>query len=190
MKYIALDAETGGIGKDKSLLTLYFGVYGENFELLDELDLLIKPNDGIYTVTAEALDINKINLVEHDKKAVTEKEAGTLLYEFLAKNSPFGEIKLIPVGHRVEFDIDFVVAKLLSKGSWEKFVSYRTQDTSVICQFMKAAKLLPEDLKGSLGSLTEYYGVAHEAKHTAKDDAQATMMVLKNMLRHVATRER
>ena len=92
-RFLAFDAETGGIGADKALLTLYFIVLNEKFEVLDELDLRIKPNDDIYHVTAEALEINKINLVEHDKVALTDKAAGQVLYPFLEKHSEKGKIK-------------------------------------------------------------------------------------------------
>ena len=97
MKYLVLDTETGGIGPDVSLLTVYLGVLDENLNLLDELELFLKPNDGIYKTTAEALGINKINLVEHEKKAVTYREGGTLLFQFLQKNS-FVFQYIVPAG--------------------------------------------------------------------------------------------
>ena len=85
-KYLALDCETGGF-EGTSLLSLYCGVYDESFTLLDELELFLRPKDHIYRVTAEALTINKINLIDHETKAIPYNEGGTLLYEFLKKNS-------------------------------------------------------------------------------------------------------
>lgn len=87
MKYLVLDTETGGIGPEVSLLSAYFRVLDENLNLLDELELFLKPNDGLYKVTAEALGINKIDLVEHEKKAITYREGGTKLFDFLQRNS-------------------------------------------------------------------------------------------------------
>lgn len=86
MKYLVTDVETGGF-EGTSLLSAYFGVLDENLNLLDELELFVRPDNRQYVVTAEALAINKINLIEHEKKAVTYKEAGTLLFNFLQKNS-------------------------------------------------------------------------------------------------------
>jgi len=96
--FLALDTETGGIGPDKSLLTLYavalddnlnpVAFSGDDFKVAGgilELDLKLKPDDGIYRVTGEALGINGINLSEHDKEAIPCKKAGTLLYEFLER---------------------------------------------------------------------------------------------------------
>jgi hypothetical protein len=70
MKFLALDCETGGIGLDKSLLTTYLAVYSFHrkemeFVIEDELYLYTKPNDGIYSYTAEALSINKIDLIQY-----------------------------------------------------------------------------------------------------------------------------
>lgn len=85
-KYLALDCETGGL-EGTSLLSLYCGVYDESFTLLDELELFLRPKDHIYHVTAEGLGINKIDLVEHEKKAIPYTEGGTLLYDFIEKHS-------------------------------------------------------------------------------------------------------
>lgn len=107
-RYIALDVETGGIGLDKSLLTAYFAVMDQNMTILDELYLHTKPDDGIYQVTADALRINGINLVDHESVAITYKEAGQKLYSFLSKHSAGGQYKMIPIGHNVAFDIKFL----------------------------------------------------------------------------------
>lgn len=181
-KYIAIDCETGGIGTDKSLLTAYFGVYDEAFQLRSDLYLHVKPNDGIYKVTAEALSINKINLVEHNQEAITEKEAGTRLYDFLYNANINGKDKLIPIGHNVAFDIKFLQEHLVGQGTWEKFVSYRVLDTGVIAQFFKTAGILSEDISGGLGSLAAHYKISQSNAHTAKEDAQVTVKVLQNMI--------
>src|ERR1700688_2902057 len=86
-KFLTIDNETGGIGRDKSLLTVYVGLFDEQFKFIDELYLYLKPPDGAYVCTAEALRINKINLIEHDKIAVPYKEGATLLYNFINKHS-------------------------------------------------------------------------------------------------------
>lgn len=179
-KYIALDIETGGIGHDKSLLTAYLMTLDENFEPTGAILLETKPKDGIYSITAQALEINGINLIEHDKKAITYQEAGTQLYEFL-DGSYDGE-KLIPIGHNVAFDIKFLQAKLISSGSWNTFVSYRVLDTGVIAQYLKAVGKMPVEVSGSLGSLRSHFGVEQRTEHTADGDTKMTVDVLKAML--------
>jgi len=179
--YIALDTETGGVTPETSLLTLFLAVLNENFCVVDELDLKVKPDDGNYVTTARALEINKINLIEHDKVAIPYKEAKTLLYKFIEKNYQ-GE-KLIPVGHGVAFDVRRIYPTLISQGSWENFVSYRVLDTGNAAQFLRAAGLFPRDVSGSLGSLVEYFKLPSKGElHNAKTDVLQTVEVLKCLL--------
>ena len=184
-RYICLDTETGGISPDTSLLTVFFAVLDQDFNVTDEIDFNLKPEDGIYRVTAGGLMVNKINLVEHDKTAILVKDAKTPLYEFLKKNN-HGE-KLIPIGHNVAFDISRIKRDgLISEGSWETFVSYRCVDTGVVCQFLRAAGLFPEDVSGSLGSLVGYFRIPSIGElHNAKTDTLQTVSVLKELLKIV-----
>ena len=187
MKYfIGFDTETGGIGDDKSLLTAYFGLYelvNGKFNQLDELDLKIKPNDGLYHITAESLDINKINLIEHNKVAIIEKIAGQQLYKKLQDWQLIAKDKLIPVGHNVNFDIRKVTTTLISLGSWENFVSYRLMDTCTIAQFYRICGKLPDNMSCALGHLAGYYKVNVSGNaHEAKCDVEMTMGVLENLM--------
>lgn len=184
-KFVALDIETGGIGHDKSLLTAYFMVLDENFKKVSDLSLNVKPDNRVYQVTAEALSINGINLIAHDAEAIEEREAGTRLYEFLRLSSGDGKNKLIPVGHNVKFDVDFVWAKLMSRSTWEHFVSYRTLDTGSIAQFFKLAGLMGDAVSGSLGSLAKEFGVVNPKAHDAEGDVFTTVGILKGMLRRI-----
>lgn len=187
--YIALDVETGGIGHDKSLLTAYLGVYkreGEEFVLIGELDLKVRPNDGIYACTAEALDINKINLIEHDKIAITYGKAGELLRNFLVLHSNNGAIKLIPIGQNVQFDIQFLGAKILNINTIYKYLSYRVLDTGAIAQFLREIGLIPLTVEGGLDKLAEYFAIKPDGNlHNAKTDTLLTIAVLNHMLKLV-----
>jgi DNA polymerase III alpha subunit (gram-positive type) len=161
--------------------------YKDNeFNIDDVLDLKIKPNDGIYKVTSEGLKVNKINLVEHDAVAITEKESGTKLYTrlhlwFTANKNE----KLIVVGHNVGFDINRITNTLMSKNTWNQFVSYRVLDTGVISQFLRIHGKLPNELNCGLVDLTEYFnckpltGKAHESDY----DCISTMNVLEHLLK-------
>lgn len=185
--YLAFDAETGGTDTDKTLLTLYLACLDLDFNVLAELELAIKPDNGVYQLAAEAMDINKIDIVAHDKIAKTESEAAKELYNFINVHSNKGSKKLIPIGHNVSFDIDFIVSKLLAKKTWDQFVSYRKLDTATIGQFLIEAGLLPASITASLGSLAKYYGISFNA-HMAKDDTLATVEVLRNMMNLVIDR--
>lgn len=187
-KYIALDCETGGlIPKTASLLTMYLQVLDKDLNPLDSLYLRVKPNDGVYQTTGESLSINKIDLVEHDKIAIIYSKAGQELRDFLIKHSDSGKIKLIPVGHNVPFDLEFLYELLLNKKEAQKYVSYRILDTSASTQFLKSCGLIPESVSGSLKSLVEYFQIpgpeTHGGKfHTADQDVFMTVQVLKHLI--------
>ena len=182
-----MDAESGGGGIEHSLLSAYFIVIDEDLKTVyGELDLLIKPNDGNYVVTAEGLGVNKIQLIEHDKIAITESRAGTLLYNFLKQHAPDGP-KLTPLGHGIAFDIEFIKKHLLNK-SFNQFVSYRMLDTSNVIQFMKLTGSVPRDLAGSLSEIAAYFGISTitNIPHTARGDTWLVIEVLRKLRDHVA----
>lgn len=198
-KYLVIDTETGGTNLECSLLTAYFAILDENFQIRDnrdELHLFVKPDDGMYHVQAEAMTINKINLVEHDKIAVSYKQAKTILYQFLEESAKLNGFQrenkqdfskqLTPIGHGVRFDIEFITHYLISKPTWDQFVSYRSLDTSSAIQFLLAAGLFPSDVSGSLGSVLKYFGIKPIGElHTARTDALGTVSVLTQLLKLV-----
>jgi DNA polymerase III alpha subunit (gram-positive type) len=179
--YLALDLETGGLGKEVSLLTGYFCVLDKDFNILDELDLKLIPDDGIYKVQPEALAVNKIDLQELAKEAIPYKKAKTILYTFLSYNALQAENKLIPLGHNVYFDIEFIQLYLLSLGSWEAQVSYKLLDTMPIARFLQdVGKLSVEGI--GLQNLIEYFDIQVEGNmHEAKYDTLATVELYKKL---------
>jgi len=185
--FVALDVETGGIGDDKSLLTAYFAFLKyENgvFTQLDELDLKIKPDNDLYCVTAESLEITQIDLKQHNRNAIYQKRAGTMLYDKLRVWYDISKNKLIPVGHNVAFDVRKVSTTLVSRGSWEQYVSYRTMDTCTIAQFYRLTGKLPENLACSLVSLGQYFNVqVNGIPHEAKYDTLVTVAVLDKLMK-------
>lgn len=182
-RYLALDVETGGLDLDKSLLTAYFAVMDENMTVLDELYLRTKPDNGAYIVTAEALYINGISLINHDQTALSYKDSGQKLYSFLSKHSANGQYRLVPVGHNVVFDIDFVCDKLISKKSWRQMCSYRVRDTAIIGNFLIDSGLISPDVSGSLESYLKHFEIKEKnTLHDAKTDALACAKVYSRML--------
>lgn len=184
-KLIAMDCETGGLGDDVSLLTVWFGIYSPEFQLMDELSLKIKPEDGLYHIQAQALEVNGINLIEHDKVAETKRTAGKKLYEFLKKNK--GDNMLTPVGHNVAGDVKWVQNNLLNAEAWNQFCSYRKLDSSTIARFLKMCGVLNIE-KAGLSNLIEYFelddkidGIAHEERY----DAIASLMAIEEMVKLV-----
>lgn len=183
MKYLAFDVESGGTEVEHSLLSVYFVVIDEDLKTVHgELDLLVKPDDGNYVTTAQALEVNKINLLEHDKVAIPESKAGTMLYNFLKEHAPNGTVKLTPLGHNIAFDVQFIKKHLLNK-AFNQYVSYRMLDISSIIQFFKLTGLVSRDLAGSLSEIAAHFGISTitNVPHTAKGDTWMVIEVLRRL---------
>lgn len=182
--YLFCDVETGGIGAEYSLLTAYFLATDDKFNKIDDLSLFLKPDDGIYRVCGEAMNVNRIDLKVHDRIASPYKEAGTKLYKWLQALTDDGKIKATIVGHNVGGDRDRICQYLISRGSWEKFTSYRLRDTQSAAGFLIDCGII-KDISGSLESLAKYFGVKVDQNdlHNAKVDTETTLKV------YVALRE-
>ena len=169
--YLFLDDEMGGLEKEKySLLTVYLMATDDNFNVIGDLYLYLKPDDGIYKVCGEAMNVNRIDLKIHDTKAITYKEGSTKLYNWLKSLTGDGKIKATVVGHGVYGDVEWIIYHLISRGSWEKFTSYRKLDTSAVCQFLKSCGMFPEDVSGSLVSLAKYFKISVDENDTHSTD--------------------
>lgn len=185
MNYLHIDCEMGGREIKYSLLTAYLLVTDENFNKISELSLEVKPDDGIYIVNGGAMRVNGIDLAEHDERAISYKQAGKLLYNFLKEQS--NGYKLVPVGHGVKGDIEHLF-KLISEGSWEQFCTYHYIDTSVVLQFLRACGKMPRDTDGSIEALSKYFDLEpkdvgeYTCYHDARYDAVATMEVLRKFI--------
>jgi DNA polymerase III alpha subunit (gram-positive type) len=180
--YVAFDTESGGLLEEHSLLSAHFSVLDKDLNEIASLDLKTKPDNGNYILTAGGLEVNKINLVEHDKVAVTCKEAATLIWKFLNFHSFGGQIKLIPVGHNVAHDIKLINAQTIGRKAWEAFVRYHVLDTATLALACQVIGKLPADMSISLGVLAKHFNAPEFEAHTAKGDTQATVFVAKNLI--------
>lgn len=182
IKYIHIDCEMGGRELKYSLLTAFFMVTDSDLNVLGELNLNVKPDDGDYILSGQGMGVNKINLQEHDKIAIPYKQAKPLLYDFLKKHADGKH--LVPVGHGVRGDIEHVTSKLISQGSWDQFCTYHYLDTSVILQFLRACGRMPLDCDGSVSALATHFGIAFEdgQLHDASVDTKLTALILENFI--------
>lgn len=181
-KYLFVDTETGGIGLDKSLLSIGLIWADEDLEVVGSKHFLLKPDDGIYNVTATALSINKINLIEHDKVAVPYKQAKTELYnllDYLARNT---DEKLIVVGKNIYFDLTHIWDKTISRGAWEHFCSYQTIDITAIWKFLELTKQVPKLPKTSLVDIATHYRVDTTEAHDAFGDCWIGLQCFRRMI--------
>jgi hypothetical protein len=184
--FLPFDCESGGIGDEVCLLSVHFAACDEDWQVVDELDLLVKPNDTdetgstLYKLTASALSINHIDLIAHDKVAMTYSQAGQVLREFLIKNSQNGKVKLQPMGKNIGGDVDWVTSHLLGKKTFNQYVSYRNYDITGVVTYLKRTGRLDQFAPESLEGLAKFFGI--EANwHTARGDNYAGIKVIQRL---------
>jgi len=195
-KIAPLDVETGGtiIGQH-ALLTLYICVLSDELQIMDELDLKLKPDDGILelgkNVEQGALEVNEIDLVKHlaDPATVTYSMGKRLFIEFCKRNMS-GKRSLRPGGHNImSFDVPFIQAALnITSKEWDEIFHYRVVDTMPLMTALQFAGWLPEELGGQ-ESLIKYYGVPALKAHVAKNDTLMWVGVFGAMTRSLKERK-
>lgn len=195
--YFLVDVETGGLDESRcSLLSVFGYLLDDELTIKEEISLLVKPDDGFYQLEAKAMEINAINIAEHDLLAITETEAANKLFDFFHINKiklriPENE-KMVFAGHNPDLDKRFlkrlmkkVSLSFLKKYTWDDWFTNRVLDTGAVAQFMKLTRDIPKDCNGSLAQLCKFYGIPHVNAHDAKADVNMTLKVLKSMIEHV-----
>jgi DNA polymerase III alpha subunit (gram-positive type) len=182
-KFLAFDTETAGLDPFKNpILTAYFAIVGEDYGILDELYMFIKPESPFDQIEAKAMEVNKIDLAKHVERpdAITRDAAKVKLKAFLKSNKPKGA-KVKPLGHNVDFDIGMVKAQILPHAEWEELVHYGKIDTKMAGDLLKEAGWLPPEI-GTLGSLVSHFNIAQLGAHEAKNDTLMMVEVYKKLI--------
>jgi DNA polymerase III epsilon subunit-like protein len=177
-----MDTETGGLKKTETILTIYMGIVDpKDLTIKDEIYLQIKPDNGEYVYSEEALKVNGIDLIKHDKVAITESKAAADILNFFKKNK-VGTSTLTPLGHNVKFDIEFINNKLIPSHIWNEYVEQNTCDTMEMGKKLKEFGRLPMALSNSLGSYAEYFFIKTVGLHDARIDCYTTLKVYKKLI--------
>lgn len=178
---LALDSETGSLNpKDGDILTLYIAVLDDQFKIVEELDLKLKPDGRLPIAEAGALRVNKIDLRAHIEDPATvaysqaKEKIVTMIKKYLKKNGRFSNIR--PLGQNVTFDLDFINEHVIPKNEWDSLIHYAKIDTKAIADFMKDCQWLPKEV-GNLGSLVDFFKIPKRTAHSAKDDTLMTIGV-------------
>ncbi len=177
--FCCMDSETGGLEpKQADILTLYMAMTDEDFKVIEELDLKLKPNDRLPVVEAQAMEINKIDIKKHleDPNTITYSEAKTKIIAFakkyLKKRGKYSN--LVVLGQNVGFDLAFIWEYIIPKNEWENIFSYNVEDTKTAALFLKRCGWLPKEI-GTLKSLVEYFNIPRREAHEAKGDVHMTL---------------
>tara|TARA_R100000951_G_scaffold115132_2_gene122215 strand:+ start:2131 stop:2775 length:645 start_codon:yes stop_codon:yes gene_type:complete len=180
MHYLGFDLETGGFDKKNDTINeAYFAIWDENWNLLEDLHLLLKNNDGEIHGTQEAYDITGINPEEHlaNPETITYAEGKIKILAMLGRHKIYKKRNHFRFlgANIVYFDIPFMNEQdLLTEEEYKKAgVHHNSLDTTLIVTWLKEIGILPSNV-GSVSSLIEYFGLVKGKAHTAKADVEMT----------------
>lgn len=126
--YILVDVETTGFDEKKHQILEIGLLVIKNMKVAANLNIAIKHRE--YTITTGAMKANKIDIIEHEKEALTVEEAGNKMLEFLRVQNDTEE-GFIAVGQNIDFDLRFLEAMFLNLKKikdYRECVSYRKLD--------------------------------------------------------------
>ena len=189
-KLLVVDTETGGVDPDRHSILSVAAVVWEDGALGAEIEILIAEPD--LTVTARALEINRIDIVAHSRRAVPPAEAMAQLQAFVDEQFDSERNKgerAVLVGHNIGFDVGFL--KRLCRMAHDDFgalFSHRVLDTASILRFLSLAGRLPESAAASTNAFAAFnISVKDSERHTALGDARATALLLTALVRSIVT---
>lgn len=179
--FLAFDVESGALKpQNGDLLTAYFAVLDEDFKILEELPLKLKPEGRLPTVESGAMAINGIDIQKHleDPNTITYDEGAkkltTLIEKYLKKRGKYSNI--IPFGYNCPFDIKWVQHYLIDEDTWNSMVHYQSFDVMQDVNVLKRHGWLPKTV-GNLSSAVVFFGVPKGTAHIDRDDILMTIGV-------------
>ncbi len=179
-RLLFIDTETGGLDAGRHSLLSVGLVVWENREIIDSKEILI--NDGVLSVTPEALSVNRIDIEKHRQSAVSSSQAVDGIFEFTGKHFP-GRGKITLAGHNVHFDAGFLKVFLAANGKdFSEYFSHRLIDTSSILNYLYLAGEIKQKAVSS-DEAFKLFSIEVKGRHTALGDAIATAELFTKLLR-------
>ena len=181
MKRLVIDTETTGLSpnihKTLTVGMLLVDVEHDFLEILNSNHIFIKQNNC--AVDPEAIEVNKINLEEHNKTAVEPKLACRQINNFIDKNE-LHETTLL--GHNISFDKGFI-RELFHQGNSIPKLNPVYIDTMHLWNRLKYRGIIPWSFNSKLGTLAQYFKINHTKSHDALADCHITAKVYQNLLK-------
>lgn len=163
--YIAIDVETTGLSPKHDRIIEIGALKVINGAIEGKFHSLINPNMLLPQKAKEITGISDEDLL--DKPLITD-----IIFDL---RDFIGELPLL--GHMIIADFSFIKKAMVnSEILWEA----SGIDTLKICR-----RLMPEDKKKNLSFACEYYGIKNTSFHRALDDATATHLLYKELLKYL-----
>ncbi|NPE26617.1 3'-5' exonuclease [Methanococcoides sp. SA1] len=181
MNRLILDTETTGLStRFNKILTvglLLIDVESTHLKILNEDHIFIKHNN--YNSQAEAMKVNKIDLAQHTLKAVHPTSACNQINTFIQNNNAH---QTPIVGHCIHFDKGFLSA-LFQQGETKSLLHTESEDTLSIWRNLQKEMLIPQHLRGNLGTVANHFNIDYEKAHDALADCHITAKVYHELLK-------
>ena len=169
-----IDTETGGLDeKINPVLTLGFAITDDEYNIIYKNELKVKNKHNLKCEDG-ALNVNRINLINHDKVAKDPAEVALLFNRTIKKH--FRGTPTI-AGHNINFDLKFIKEMYIREGL--EFKSSRYLDTLQLFRFFENWGLIkPESSK--MDSLIKYFKIKSLGKkHSALVDVINNIKIVK-----------
>lgn len=185
--FMPFDCETGGTNeKTSDLLTMYACIMTEDYKIVEELYLKLKPNNGRFPIAeAQALRVNGIDIQKHlaDPETVTYEEGSKKLLDmvrrYAQKRGRFSN--MTPFGFNVPFDKKYVCEYLIPYATWETLFHYKDSDVAQAVDWLRRVGWMPKDV-ARLADVAEYLQVPKRSAHNAREDTLMTIDVDKKLV--------
>ena len=140
-KYALIDTETTGLDASKHQ-TLEVGIiiFDDDMKIVDYGNYLVK--HGEYVVSPKAMEINGIDLIEHEKQADTADVACEKIISLLERNHADEDGRYVFAGQNCAFDRKFMNALFESasaedKAKWERLIGYHSLELQTLAMGAK-----------------------------------------------------
>ncbi len=163
--FIVVDVETTGSDPEKNRITDIACILVQGGEIVDVYASLVNPHQFIPHFIANMTGIS-------NEMAFNAPEASEIFKEV---TKIFNVPNPVFVAHNVNFDWSFVQRSFVREG-------LTPLEMPKLCTLKLARRLLPKDDKKNVGALAEFYGIHIKNRHRALGDAEATALILIELL--------
>lgn len=182
MKKVFLDTETSGLDPLKHQILTMALVVEDNDAIVFEREWKVKQM-GWAIIDPYAMQVNKINLEEHNKVAQHEMN---VVQELLFELRRLGLMNSILYGHNINFDIGFIKAAVARCNMQYPF-NYHFGDSMILALALRDAGVI-SFTSPRLSDLCAKYGITAAQFHSALDDTKASLALYNKLLDEIRGR--
>lgn len=166
--FIVVDVETTGSDPEKNRITDIACILVQGGEIVDVYASLVNPHQFIPHFISNMTGIS-------NEMAFNAPEASEIFKEV---TKIFDVPNPVFVAHNVNFDWSFVQRSFVREG-------LTPLEMPKLCTLKLARRLLPKEDKKNVGALADFYGIYIKNRHRALGDAEATALILIELLEKI-----